>query len=126
MVLEHQLKFLGHIVVTTLCPDIVLMSESIKQVVLLELTVLWEDHLKDVFERKLSMYAGLVSDFQEAGWRAGCLQVEVRYRGFTAHSLTSSLTSIQGSEKVEGHLQYHQCNRAGFTMAVDEKRRTMR
>lgn len=33
------------------------MSESTKQVVLLELTVPWEDRLEEAFERKLSKYA---------------------------------------------------------------------
>ena len=60
--LEQQLKFSSHIAATTLRPDMVLVSESTKQVVLLELTVPWEDHLEEAFERKLSQYAGLVSD----------------------------------------------------------------
>ena len=61
MDLEHQLKFPSHISVTTLRPDIVLVSESTKQAVLVELTVLWEDHMDEAFERKLSKYAGLVT-----------------------------------------------------------------
>ncbi len=44
--LEQQLKFPNHIVTTTLRPDVVLLSESTKQVVLLELTVPWEDRLE--------------------------------------------------------------------------------
>ena len=48
--LEHQLKFPSHIAVTTLRPDIVLVSESTKQAVLLELTVPWEDRLEEAFE----------------------------------------------------------------------------
>ena len=36
------------------------MSESSKQVVLLELTIPWEDRLEEAFERKLSKDAGLV------------------------------------------------------------------
>lgn len=57
MDLERQLKFPSHITVTTLRPHIALMSESTKQVVLLELTVPWEDRLEEAFERKLSKYA---------------------------------------------------------------------
>ncbi len=81
--LEKQLKFPSHIVVTTLRTDIILVSESIKQVVLLELTVPWEE----AFERKLSKYEGLISDCRQAGWRARCIPVEVGCRGFAARSL---------------------------------------
>ncbi|XP_064193957.1 uncharacterized protein LOC135256013 [Anguilla rostrata] len=52
--LERQLKFPNHIAGTTLRPDIVLVSESTKQAVLLELTVPWEDRLEEAVERKLS------------------------------------------------------------------------
>ena len=74
--LEHQLKFTSHIAVTTLCLDIILVSESTKQAVLLELTVPWDDRLEEAFERKLSRYTGLVNDCQQGGWRAGYFPVE--------------------------------------------------
>ena len=67
MDLKWQLKFPNHIVATTLRPDIVLVSESTTQAVLLELTVPWEDRLEEAFERKLSKDAGLVSNCQQAG-----------------------------------------------------------
>ncbi|XP_051928401.1 uncharacterized protein LOC127604984 [Hippocampus zosterae] len=92
--LEKKLKFPSHIAVTTLRPDIVLVSESTKQAVLLELTVQWEDRLEEAFERKLSKYAGLVSDCQLAGWRARCFPVEVGCRGFAAHSLARAYCSL--------------------------------
>ncbi|XP_061925310.1 uncharacterized protein LOC133664585 [Entelurus aequoreus] len=92
--LENQLKFPSHIAVTTLRPDIVLVSESTKQAVLLELTVPWEDRLEEAFERKLSKYAGLVSDCQQAGWRARCFPVEVGCRGFAARSLVRAFSSL--------------------------------
>ncbi len=44
--LEQQLKFPNRIVTTTFRPNVVLLSESTKQVVLLELTVPWEDRLE--------------------------------------------------------------------------------
>ncbi|XP_061896514.1 uncharacterized protein LOC133645675 [Entelurus aequoreus] len=92
--LENQLKFPSHIAVTTLRPDIVLVSESTKQAVLLELTVPWEDRLEEAFERKLSKYAGLVSDCQQAGWRARCFPAEVGCRGFSARSLVRAFSSL--------------------------------
>ncbi len=44
--LEQQLKFPNYIVTTTLRPGVVLLSESTKQVILLELTVPCEDRLE--------------------------------------------------------------------------------
>ncbi len=96
--LEQQLKFPNRIVTTTLRPDVVLLSESTKQVVLLELTVPWEDRLEEAFERKLAKYEGLVSECRQAGWRARCLPIEVGSRGFAARSLCRafSLLGIDG------------------------------
>ena len=71
--LLHQLKFPSHIAVT---PS------------------LWEDRLEEAFERKLSMYAGLVSDCQQAGCRARCFPVEVGCRGFAARSLARAFSSL--------------------------------
>ncbi|XP_029958217.1 uncharacterized protein LOC115396474 [Salarias fasciatus] len=67
--LQKQLKFPSHIVSTSLRPDIVLFSESTKQVIMLELTDPWEDRLDETFERKLAKYEGLASSCQQAGWR---------------------------------------------------------
>ena len=49
--LGKQLRFPEHIVETTLRPDVVLSSDSIKQVVLLELTVPWEEGMSEANER---------------------------------------------------------------------------
>ncbi|KAK0149611.1 hypothetical protein N1851_009641 [Merluccius polli] len=50
--LGKQLRFPEHIVETTLLrPDIVLFSDSTKQVVLLDLTVPWEERMEEANER---------------------------------------------------------------------------
>ena len=92
--LEKQLKFPNDIAATTLRPDIVLVSDSTKQVVLLELTVPWEDRLEEALKRKLFKYTGLVNSCQQAGWRARCLPVEVGCRGFAARSLARALSTM--------------------------------
>lgn len=92
--LERQLQFPSHIALTTLRPDVVLVSESTRQVVMLELTVPWEDRLEEAFERKLSKYAALVSDCQQASWRARCFPVEVGCRGFAAQSLVKAFGTL--------------------------------
>lgn len=43
--LGGKFKFPQHVTETTLSPDIVLVSETAKNVVMLELTVSWEDHM---------------------------------------------------------------------------------
>lgn len=92
--LQQQLKFPSNITDTTLRPDIVVFSEATKQVILLELTVPWEDRLEEVFKRKLTMYEGLVSSCQQAGWRARSLSVKVGCRGFNAKSLSRAFSIL--------------------------------
>ena len=92
--LDKQLRFPSHIVATRLRPDIVLSSDSTRQVVLLELTVPWEDRLEEAFERKLSKYTELAEHCQQAGWRVRCLPVEVGCRGFAARSLLRAFSSL--------------------------------
>ncbi|KAA8583653.1 hypothetical protein FQN60_014861 [Etheostoma spectabile] len=50
--LWRQLKLPENIAVTTLRPDIVLVSEITRQVVLLVLTFPWEDRMEEAFERR--------------------------------------------------------------------------
>ena len=60
--LGSQLKFPQHVAKTTLRPDIILVSEATKNVVMLELTVPWEERMEVAFERKREKYDSLVSD----------------------------------------------------------------
>jgi len=92
--LGRQLKFPQHVVETTLRPDIVLLSEATKNLVMLELTVPWEDRMEEAFERKEEKYDGLVSDCHNQGWKARCLPVEVGCRGFAAKSLYGAYTAL--------------------------------
>ncbi len=55
---------------TTLRPDILLVSEVTRNIVMLELTVLWEDHLEEAHERKKMKYEELVIDCRKQGWKA--------------------------------------------------------
>ncbi|RXN37590.1 reverse transcriptase [Labeo rohita] len=99
--LGRQLKFPDHITSTTLRPDMVLTSESTKQVVLLELTVPWEDRIEEAFERKKAKYLDLVEDCRRKGWRARCEPIEVGCRGFPGQSLHRSLRllGIRGAQE---------------------------
>lgn len=85
--LGRQLRFPANIATTSLRPDLVLTSESTKQVVLLELTVPWEDRIDEANERKRAKYSELTSECRDNGWKARCEPVEIGCRGFAGHSL---------------------------------------
>ncbi|KAK0146506.1 hypothetical protein N1851_014169 [Merluccius polli] len=94
----RQLKFPGYITATSLRPDMVLPSESTKQVVILELTVPWEDRIEEAHECKRAKYAELSSECRNNGWKARCEPVEVGCRGFAGRSLlrTLKLLGVKG------------------------------
>ena len=85
--LKTQLKFPQEIAATIKRPDIVLWSKATKQVVLIELTVPWEERIEEAYQRKMLSYDELVHDCRTNGWKAWCLPIEVGCRGFAAQSL---------------------------------------
>ncbi|XP_052280954.1 uncharacterized protein LOC127878469 [Dreissena polymorpha] len=84
--LRKQLQF-PDIIHTTLRPDIVMVSEKTKKIILVELTVPWEERCTQAHERKKAMYEDLVQECREAGWRAWNYPIEVGCRGFPVPSL---------------------------------------
>ena len=99
--LGRQLKFPEHVARSTLRPDIVIFSNSTKQVVLCELTVPWEENIEEAFERKMAKYQELVESCRSRKWRASCCPVEIGCRGFAGRSLckTFSFLGIAGAKK---------------------------
>lgn len=89
--LGRQLNFPTHIAVTSLRPDIIILSE------VTEMTVPWEDRLEEAFERKNSKYQELVEECQRQGWKPHCHPVEVGCRGFTGRSLYRAYTGLSMS-----------------------------
>ena len=85
--LKTQLKFPQEIAATIKRPDIVLWSKATKQVVLIELTVPWEERIEEAYQRKMLSYDELVHDCRTNGWKTWCLPIEVGCRGFAAQSL---------------------------------------
>ena len=92
--LGRQLKFPENIAVTTLRPDMVLVSETTRQVVLLELTVPWEDRIEEAFERKRAKYEELAGECRSRGWTTRCNPIEVGCRGFVGQSLIRALKML--------------------------------
>lgn len=76
--LGRQMKFPVHIARTSLRRDLVLTSDSTKQVVLLELTVPSKDQMEEAHERKKAKYFELIEawftpDAEAASFRRPCL-----------------------------------------------------
>lgn len=92
--LDKKLVFPRNIVVTTSRPDIVLWSNSTKHVVMVELTVPWEERVEESHHMKQEKYTELQRECTERGWKAMVLPVEVGCRGFPAKSVWSALRTI--------------------------------
>ena len=99
--LGKRLKFPVHIVQTALRPDIVIFSNKRRKIIMLELTVPWEENAEETHERKKLKYDELVELCKNNGWKAKCTPIEVGSRGFVARSLCNALSDIglTGSEK---------------------------
>jgi hypothetical protein len=72
-------------------PDIVVWSETVKMVIMIELTVPSEDNIVDAEFRKKNRYDGLVDACRLASWDARLLTIEVGVHGFVAGSLRQCL-----------------------------------
>ena len=59
--LDEQLQFPPEVAVTSLRPDVVILSRSTKTVIMLELTVPLEDRSHLAYDRKSSKYSALVT-----------------------------------------------------------------
>lgn len=62
------------------------------------------DRMVEAFEQKRRKYdEGLVSDCHKQGWRARCMPVKVRCRGFAGQSICRSYTTIWNHRWEEVH-----------------------
>ena len=96
-----QITFPHHIAITNLRPDIVMWSQAKTTVVLIELTVPYEERAEEAHKRKRLKYQELVEQCRDNNWKAWCLPVEVGCRGFPAQSVWRALgmLGITGKER---------------------------
>ena len=90
----QQLIFPPEIAATTLRPDMVLWSPSLKSVYIIELTVPWENSAEEAYEHKKLHYTELAADARQRGWNAEVYPVEVGCRGFVASSTIRLLKDL--------------------------------
>lgn len=76
-------------------------------VLLIKLTVPWEEQKEKVHYKQKALYSGLIAHFRESGWKKCLFSVEVSTRGFVS-SMTCLLrgeratqATIELSEKAE-------------------------
>ena len=89
-----QLVFPSEIATTTLRPDLVLWSASIKKAYIIELTVPWEESMEEAYERKHLRYSELAAEARHRGWSTEVRPVEVGCRGFVGTSVTKLLRDL--------------------------------
>ncbi len=118
--LGRQLQFPREIVETSLRPDLIMWSEPCKTILLVELTVPWEEGMEAANERKRAKYADLVEDCREAGWKATMCPVEVGCRGFSLgpQRFACSATWDVQEQGVEKPLKNCRGGREGQLLAV--------
>ncbi|CAJ1066497.1 hypothetical protein ROHU_021965 [Xyrichtys novacula] len=91
--LVRQFKVPQEITMTSLRPDIMLWSVPTRTVIMVELTVPWEEEVEAAHERK-ERYAELSAMCSVAWWRAFTFPVEAGCRGFfgaSTHRLLKTL-----------------------------------
>ena len=81
------------IVTTAQRPDMLVLSRSLKTILLVELTVPWEENMEWAHERKLLRYEQLAQDCKSKGWRCDVFAVEVGCRGFVGKLTVNLLKS---------------------------------
>ena len=91
--LKTSLQFPVHIIQIEKRTDIVAWSDS-KSVLLIELTVSWEENREEAHERKKNRYETVCADCVEKGWICHVIPIEVGCRGFIGHSVISFLSKI--------------------------------
>ena len=90
----NRLKVPEQIATTTLRPDLILWSTETKQVLLIELTVLWEENIEVASERKLEKYQELVEQCKVNKWWTASYPIEVGCRGFAGRSVCRVLSCL--------------------------------
>ncbi|XP_066271283.1 uncharacterized protein [Branchiostoma lanceolatum] len=82
------------VVQTKLRPDAVLWSEEGKKIVLIELTVPWEERCEEAYERKKNKYQDLLQECRDKGWQSWLFPIEIGCRGFPAQSVWKMMTAL--------------------------------
>ena len=99
--LQERVRIPETITSTNMRPDIILISEEARQMIMIELTVPTEDRIEISGELKRAKYTPIVEEGKQNGWGISIWAVEVGCRGFPARSMSSLLKAMgfQGKER---------------------------
>ena len=92
--IKKKLVFPQDVVATNLRPDLLLHSDSTRSLLIVELTVPWEERLQVAHERKRLKYQDLVDNARRNGWNTTLFAIEVGTRGFPSASLQKFLSAL--------------------------------
>jgi hypothetical protein len=92
--LKKPVGFPAHICPSNKRPDIVLYSDSSKQVILIELTCPIEENINTSHAYKIARYHSLKSQISSNGWNCALKCIEVGARGFVGYSALKCLRSL--------------------------------
>ena len=91
---DNPLVIPHHIVQTSLRPDIIIYSNTTKQVIILELTVPTEENIFHRHSDKENKYVKLLDDIKMNQWTGQVFGVEVGSRGYVARSLLYAMQKL--------------------------------
>ena len=88
---------------TRLRPDIVTHSASTQQLIMVELTVLYENRMEEAHIDKREKYLNLTKELENTDYKVVVMPVEIGPRGFVGSSVYDLLTkfSICGNKRTE-------------------------
>jgi hypothetical protein len=102
--------------------DIVIWSKLTRQVIIIELTVPWEERIEEAQrKRKRLKYEELIAECAERKWKTWSMPVEVSCKGFVCQSLWR-MTKTLGVQDKKGLFTTQPCRRtvARFSVGVRE------
>ncbi|KAK3780390.1 hypothetical protein RRG08_062011 [Elysia crispata] len=102
-------------------PDIVIHSASTQQLIMVELTVPYENRMEEAHIYKREKYLNLTKDLENAGYKAVVMPDEVGARGFVGSSVYDLLTKpmICGNKRTKATSGN---SRKQFPLDLDQKK----
>ena len=97
--LDSGFIFPGHIAITSLMPDLIVFSNSVKRIIIIELTWPCEENMESWHSIKLSKYLPLVDVIRRSGWSVDLFAIEVGARGYCSRSVPLCLKKLGFTNK---------------------------
>ena len=102
--LDNNYVFPPHIALTAMRPDIVIYSNTIKRIIILELTCPCEENMSKWHSEKFQKYLALIEQIKYGGWVVDFFAVEVGARGYCSTSLLTAVHKLGFSPKLQHSL----------------------